>query len=130
MDDQRVLCLLCRSTFTDEETVGANACPKCGNRGLPANVNDKATLTFTHHEWRLLFIWASNWADHIKNNDQAGYDSPGTIMALIGEARRQVPDLPALSLWEDVRRASDSLGLKIEMHRGGEVETFEPPTKQ
>jgi hypothetical protein len=121
------LCMQCRSTFTEEQIAGANECPACGNKGLPADPRKTATLKLTHAEWRVLFIWADQWARHIVEDDRPGYDSPGTIAALVAEAKRQAPDLPALTLFGDVRELADALGTKVEMVSKGERLIFNPP---
>lgn len=128
MSEHVALCIPCRSTFTAEQIAGARECPACGSRGVPADPRKTATLTLTHHEWRVLFIWADQWARHIVKDDQPGNDSPGVVAALIAEAKRQAPDMPSLSLFGDVRELVDALGVKAEMvSRNGERLIFNPP---
>lgn len=121
------LCVMCRSTFTEEQIAKATECPACGSKGVPADPKAKATLTLTHHEWRILFIWADQWARFIAKDDQPGHDSPGTIAALVAEAQRQAPDLPPLTLFGDVRKLVDETGLKAELVSKGERLIFNPP---
>lgn len=120
------LCIMCRSTFTEEQIAAANACPACGSPGVPADPRKKAAITLTHHEWRVLFIWADQWARHIVKDDKNGHDSPGTIAALVAEAKRQAPELPALTLFGDVRELVDTLGVKAELVSKGERLIFNP----
>ncbi len=99
MNEKVAMCLLCRSEFTAEQISGAKACPTCGNKGIPADPRDKQTITLTVHEWRILFIWASNWAAKCDREDTDTDGRAGkTIEAIEREARRQQGNLPALSL--------------------------------
>lgn len=130
MSEKHILCVVCRSTFSDEEIEGKYACPQCGGKGVPADTNEKATLTLTHHEWRTLFMWADRWAtDVCKKSDQPGHDSPAVIAALVREAKRQCPTLPSLTLFGDVQEAVTALGTRGELHTGGDVTIIEPEKK-
>lgn len=129
-DDAHVLCTQCRSVFTDAEIAGKSACPKCGNKGMPADLRHKATLTLTHAEWRVLFIWADRWAtERAAPDDKPGYNSPGLLRALRAEAKRQAPDLPSLSLFEDVQEVATALGKSVELHGPDGQQKIEPERK-
>ena len=39
-----IRCVKCRSEFTDEETIGASACPKCGSKGVPMSIPPSAGM--------------------------------------------------------------------------------------
>lgn len=130
MAEPYILCLRCRAVHTDEQVKGSSACPSCGDRGLPADTRSKATLTFTHQEWRLLFMWASRWAtDVCAKSDRSGYDSPGLIDALVREAKRQCPDLPQLTLLGELQDVANAFGSKVEMHGAEGVTEVNPETK-
>ena len=127
MSDPYILCLRCRGTFTDEQVKDKPGCPTCGNKGVPGDTRKKATLTLTHHEWRILFMWADNWAARcVKEDEQRpGYDSPGAIHGIIREAHRQAPDLPGLTLREEVQEVANQFG-EVEMHGPEGSETVKP----
>lgn len=54
------LCLQCGKEFPKGYY---SACPGCGDsKGVPADTDDKVTVTLTRHELRILTIWAERWA--------------------------------------------------------------------
>lgn len=125
-EDKTVLCIKCRSTFSLKEIHDAQAkeCPVCGDKGLPGDTNHMAQLNLTHHEWRILFIWAGNWAHHAdlksreraKENKEEVIDvthAADTMSAIIREAKRQDPNLPGLTLQEDIQLAIETLSSKL-----------------
>lgn len=121
-----ILCLRCRSTFTDEQVEGHHGCPTCGSKSVPGDTREQATLTYTHHEWRILFMWADNWAGHCDRTGST--DAAGAMQALMREAKRQVPTLPGLSLMEEVQEVANQFG-RVTMHGGGEETVIEPEKK-
>jgi len=123
-----LLCLRCRGTFTDEQAKGHAGCPACGNTGVPGDLREKAEIKLTHHEWRILFMWADNWAEQCLRNDEA-FHSP--IPGILREARKQVPDLPALTMSEEIQDAVDTVPgvTKAELHQGDDVQHFEKKKK-
>lgn len=130
MSEPYILCLRCRAVHTDEQVKGSSACPSCGDRGLPGDTRKTATLTFTNHEWRVLFMWATNWAtDVCAKSDKEGHDSPALMAALVREAKRQCPDLPSLTLMADVQELATTLWSKVDVHSQAGSVTVEPETK-
>ena len=128
MSEPYILCLRCRGVFTDEQIKGRSSCPTCGSKGVPGNTREKATLTLTHHEWRILFIWADNWAGQCERRDENS-DACAVIEAIAREARRQAPDFPAcLSLLDEVQDVANKFG-KVTMHQHGETIDVEPEKK-
>lgn len=125
MSEPYILCLRCRGTFTDEEIKGKAACPTCGNKGVPGDTRKKATLTLTHHEWRILFMWAENWAAHCSRAEEA-FQSP--LPGIIREAHHQAPDLPGLTLREEVQEVANAFG-EVEVHGPDGSEKVKPETK-
>ena len=124
---KNVLCIKCRSTFSIEELEKLEKenedvrgrCPECLDSGIPANTDDMATLTLTHHEWRILFIWANNWGQQcdrtaIKENTELENprQSIEAIEAIAREVRKQAPDLPALSIFEEIQQVADKFDTK------------------
>lgn len=125
MSDPYILCLRCRGVFTDEQVKGKPGCPTCGNKGVPGDTRQKATLTLTHHEWRILFMWAENWAEKC-GRDEESFQSP--MAGIIREAHRQAPDLPGLTLREEVQEVANQFG-DVEMHGPEGSETVKPERK-
>jgi hypothetical protein len=79
----RLLCCHCReTTFMDPEGEHPTACPNCGSTAVPADAEDTATVTLTKHELRILCIWASNFAEGIKNRPGCE-DSPKVIYGIL-----------------------------------------------
>lgn len=130
MSEAYILCLRCRAVHTDEQVEGASACPSCGDKGLPGDTRKKSTLTLTHHEWRVLFMWAMNWAtDVCAKSDRPGIDSTALMEALVREAKRQAPELPSLTLMGDVQDVANAFGTKAEVHTAAGVTEVKPETK-
>lgn len=128
-DHKHNLCLMCRSVFSDDETKGASACPNCSDEGIPGDTDKSSSLRLTDHEWRIIFMWATNWAEGPcgKENDRAA-----RLMGVLRrEAKKQSPDLPALTLSEEVQDAVDSVpGVsKAELISGDHTEFFEKKMK-
>lgn len=94
MKKYAALCLNCRNSFTEEQIAGASACPSCGSKSIPADPNDASTVTLTNHEWRLICIWAHNWG---KEHSVEG----NPIDGIVGEMRKQNPDMPCLTMDEE-----------------------------
>jgi hypothetical protein len=111
--------------FTDEQVKGKPGCPTCGNKGVPSDTRQKATLTLTHHEWRILFMWAENWAEKC-GRDEESFQSP--MAGIIREAHSQAPDLPGLTLREEVQEVANQFG-DVEMHGPEGSETVKPERK-
>ena len=125
-DDRHILCVNCRATFSESEIEGWG-CPKCGNQGIPADTKDVSTITLTNHEWRILTIWADNWAHKVCAKDQTpGCDSVACITAILNEMRRQSPNLDGLTIRDQIQDIVDAFNTTAEMHSDGEKEIFEP----
>ena len=122
-DDKTVLCVRCRTTFSDEEIEKAQAtcCLNCGSNSVPADLRKQHTITLTDHELRIIFIWADNWEHHFNP------DNAGTIKAIIEFLRKAQPDLPALTIMEEVKNLAKATGLNVEI-MDGSVEVKTPPT--
>ena len=124
MSEAYLLCLNCRGTFTEEQTKGWG-CPTCGNQGVPGDTRKTATLTLTHQEWRVIFMWADFWAEKCARDDKT-FNSP--MPSLLREVKRQAPDLPGLTLMEEVQDVANKFG-KVEIHQHGETTVIEPEKK-
>ena len=120
-----ILCLNCRGTFTEEQTKGWG-CPTCGNQGVPGDTRKKATLTLTHHEWRVIFMWADNWSAKCLRDDPK-MTTP--MPSILREVMRQAPDLPSLTLMSEVQDVANALGTKAEIHGPDGIQTVEPEKK-
>lgn len=127
MSEPYILCIACRGTFTEEQTKGWG-CPTCGNTGVPADTRKKATLTLTHHEWRVLFMFAENWAAQCERNEERPSMVLKSVQAITREAQRQAPDV-TLTLLGEIKKAVNTLGLKADLHGPDGVETIEPEKK-
>lgn len=66
-----ILCLACGEPSFIEPDADIQACPHCGDTGLPADLDDTVTVTLTAHELRVLTFWSEAFSkDLIKH----GYD--------------------------------------------------------
>jgi len=126
MSEKYILCVNCRQKFSENEIKGWG-CPACGNKGTPADVREKSTVTLTNHEWQVLTIWADNWARRVcAKDDQDGVNSVDCVTAIINEMRRQAPEMSGLTMGEQLQEVADNLGTKVESHIDGETETIKP----
>lgn len=128
MSEKVAMCLLCRGEFTHEQLAGAKACPTCGNKGIPADPREKQTITLTAHEWRILFIWASNWAAKCDTDPNGDGHAGKVIEAIEREARRQQGSLPALSMRAEIQEVANVFG-KVTAYLGDGEEIIEPEKK-
>lgn len=128
MAEKTILCVECRATFSPAEIGDVTGCPACGSEGIPADLRARRALTFTDHEWRILFMWAAAYADSIVGSCPS---APKAIAGIRREAKAQQPTMPALSLFEEVQDLADSIGLPCELAApdGGGTTTFIPATK-
>ena len=124
--EKYILCVNCRATFSEAEVKGWG-CSACGNKGMPADTRQKSTATLTDHEWRILTIWADNWARKVCAKDPSeGTDPVACITAIINEIHRQSPSLSGLTMSEQVQELADHLGSEVEQHADGERTTIKP----
>ncbi len=80
----RMLCLACRAVTEVDENDPVAGCPACGNNKSPADADDTVTITLTVHELRVLTIWASNYAEAIKDMPDCE-DSPAVVYGILDE---------------------------------------------
>lgn len=71
-----LLCLVCGEP--SYLTEAPDECPKCGDVGTPADLDETATVTLTKHELRILTFWADAYA---RLWGRVGYD-PSNRMSL------------------------------------------------
>lgn len=127
MSDKYILCVLCRGTFSDADVEGCVGCPRCGSSSVPADTRQTGQVTLTNHEWRILTLWAMNWAEQCDTKQPNG-SARQCAASIIGEIRRQAPTLKNLTFAEELQEVANTFG-KVEMHRDGETTVFEPTKK-
>lgn len=119
----RLLCCHCRKTTTVEsEDEPLRSCPSCGSTAVPADADDTATVTLTKHELRILCIWASNFAEAIKDRP-GSEDSPNVVYGILDHLGTQTD--VALSLRQelaDVRAAFPDSTVTVYRADGTEVD--------
>lgn len=72
MNKKVARCIICNEEFCEKDIKAASCCPKCNNKGLPANPKDDVIIKINWHELRILCIWAENWARKCdKDNNEA-----------------------------------------------------------
>jgi hypothetical protein len=96
-------CTDCGARFTDEEIKGWG-CPKCGSQGVPCGTDQDVAVEVNWHELRILVIWAENYAASCQRNgaDKGVEKMPMTVSAIARRLQRQHPNLPALTLAEEI----------------------------
>lgn len=119
----RLLCLHCRETTeVDPEGSALTACPHCGSTSAPADADDQVTITLTVHELRILCIWASNYAENIKDNPGCG-DSPRAVYGILDHLGTQT-DTPLSMRQElaDLRSALPNSTVTVRRADGTETD--------
>ena len=129
MSEKYILCVQCRGEFSDDDIKGWWGCPRCGNQGIPADTRKRGTVTLTNHEWRILCMWAENWAVKICAEKEPNSSAPLTIAAIIREIKRQAPTMLALTLRDESQLVANEFG-RVGLHDGGKKSVIEPETKQ
>ena len=124
--EKNILCLNCRGTFSDKDIENASACPYCDSKNVPADLNKSSTITITHHELRILFMWADNWESQFKAKDGK---SAVLIKSIAAELRKKDITIPSLSLAEEAQGLADYLRTKVELRQSGETKDFDPEAK-
>jgi hypothetical protein len=133
--EKHILCLRCRSAYSDEEIIAHvkhevetkapdqyTGCPNCGSTEIPADMRYRAAIDLTWQEWQIIFFWASNYARKVGEVTQPIMES------ILNEVRRQYPDAPSLSLFEElqaVANAGHSVQLIEREGEGTKETTFE-----
>ena len=96
MDIEKIArCLICNEEFTEEDLKNVLCCPKCGNKGIPANPKEDVTIKINWHELRVLTIWAEHWANQI---DKECPKSALTVACIARRVQKQYPDKTPLTL--------------------------------
>ncbi|MFF3884015.1 hypothetical protein [Streptomyces sp. NPDC001914] len=115
----RLLCCHCREiTELAPDAEPLHACPNCGSTAVPADLDDTATVTLTNHELRILCIWASNYAEAIKNSP-GSEDSPKVIYGILDHLSTQTD--AALSMRQEMADLRGALpGSTVTVYRNGE----------
>ena len=93
--DKIARCLICNEEFTEEDLKDALCCPKCGEKGIPANPKEDISIKINWHELRILTIWAENWANRIEKESPR---SALTIACIARRIQKQYPDKTPLTL--------------------------------
>jgi DNA-directed RNA polymerase subunit RPC12/RpoP len=125
--DKTTRCTHCLAEFSNAEIQGVEACPKCGDKGIPMAVEQDVLIRINVHELRILGIWAENHAVHMDNQhlDDA-YRKPmkDTVNAICDRIRKQLKasgkDAPLTMTAEmqDIKAA----GHDVQLFRDGKEE--------
>ena len=98
MSNKVARCLICNEEFGEEDIKNASCCPKCENKGVPANPKDDVTIKVNWHELRLLCIWAENWAHKCDKDDNEKMKCVLTINCIARRIQKQHQDKTPLTL--------------------------------
>ncbi len=86
-------CLSCRGEFASADYPELQACPSCGNTGVPADPREDRDWTLTAWEWRVLATLFVVWADVCRRGEG-------------DRAKAEHLWLTAGTLWERVMRTT------------------------
>lgn len=102
-------CTMCGARFTHAEVDGAQACPKCGDAGLPCDPNLDSIVQVNWHELRILGIWAENWAQHCQRTmpNEKGNARVEVIHAITRRIERQFEGRVPLTLSGEIMQIKD-----------------------
>ena len=128
MPEMHARCLRCRGEFTEEQIAGANACPGCGSKGVPADPARDVTIETNWHELRVLLIWAEQWAARCEESDPEG-DASGLVYAIARAFEAQHPTLAdkrALTLSGEMAQLKEKYP-KMEVH--GDIQPGNKPPR-
>jgi hypothetical protein len=115
-----LLCLACGEASTVEPEDDVRGCPKCGDTGMPADLDDAVNLHITKHELRILTMWASNYAGLIEEKHSGSVRAVQTICDRLG-TQVSVPLTMAQEI-ADVRAAFTESAVKVYRSDGSEVD--------
>lgn len=97
-------CVRCGARFEEAEIEGATACPKCGHKGVPCDVNQDVRVIVNWHELRILGIWAENWAQRNCADDPQMLE---VVHAIVRRLQQQQPSLTPLTLSGELTQIKD-----------------------
>jgi hypothetical protein len=103
-------CLKCRSIFSEEEIENAIACPSCGDKSLPAAIEDDVTIKINWQELRVLIMWSEFWANH---NSDHHPQMPELVYKIADRIEEQYPDKISLSFLKEMKELKKELGNDI-----------------
>jgi hypothetical protein len=114
----KVMCVACSNVIEYEgESTGLNACPKCGDKGIPFDPGDNVSVSINAHELRILTMWAERFVQTIKDEHVQG--TMGKALKGIGKRLREQAPLKNVTLF---------LAEELEALRGvfGDIQTDIP----
>ena len=102
-------CTMCGARFTHAEIDGAQACPKCGDKGIPCDPNLDVSVRVNWHELRILGIWAESWAQHCERSSAGSKDNARVqvIHAITRRLERQFKEMTPLTLSGEIMQVKD-----------------------
>ena len=108
--EKSMRCVRCRSEFSEADTAGHSACPKCGATGSPMAIKQDVTVNVNWHELRILTMWAERWAGAIekKLGEQEEPDAKLVVTAIARALELQHPTLAPLTLLGELKQVQES----------------------
>jgi predicted nucleic acid-binding Zn-ribbon protein len=119
-----LVCLICGEESEISDDVHVHGCPKCGDTGVPADLDATTTIRITTQELRILTRWASDYArelDHKSALNGAAGKALNIVRTIVDRLATQTP--VALTLEQEVAdmRASHP-NSKVTVHRSDGTE--------
>ncbi len=122
-------CLTCNKSFTEAEIEGANCCPNCHSKSIPANPDFDVVVKMNWHELRILTNWASFWAQRFDPTQEVDRNAKASLKAILDRIRAQFPELSLrmpLTLMDEAQQISNETGSKVTIAQGGMTEKITP----
>ena len=120
-EEMKGFCVACG--FRPKSFKGLQACPNCGDSGIPANDDNKVTISVNWHELGILIMWAENWF----NSKIATRMNP--VYGIAERIRKQHPEraekMP-LTLASEIQQVVDQFGSQNVLHNIPGVEGGKP----
>lgn len=117
-------CTECRNEYSDAELANAMICPGCGTAGIPMAINQDVTININWHELRILCMWASNHAATFTGESAR---SQKALASIIRSIRTQFPEMPGLTMAEEIQDLADAFNTTVTKTGGHEpAEIFKP----
>ena len=90
-----------------DDLPGLDECPGCGNAKPPCSSELDVAVEVNWHELRILGIWASNYAESLKETDQ---ESSFVVNAILARLESQFPEFPPLTMAGELKQLRDAFG--------------------
>jgi hypothetical protein len=104
-------CVVCGGRYTEEQILGASACPGCASTGVPCDPKQDLDVRINWHELRILVMWAENWArQSATSGTDPGFDGRAVVAGIARRLQGQQPDMIPLTLFGEIQDLRKEFG--------------------